>query len=135
MGERFLTEEVLALPHGIQAHSGVHVIGNSDGHGVYLVAHFGQHLAIILKNGSVGGLVLRPLCAAQVDVTKAYVLCFWVTCHGTEIRPSTAFGANGCELQFRVQVATTHECGSCSKGRKSGCGLKEISAIHGLCLF
>ena len=112
VGKRFLTKEVLPLPHAVEAHSRVHVVGYAHGHGVHFVTRLGEHFTVILEDGSIGVQLACLRRAGEIAVAEGDVLPLCVTGHGAQVGPTSSLGADGRELEGGVEIASPYDGGS-----------------------
>ena len=85
MREGLLAEYVFAPSHGVQAHPGVHVVGDAHGDGVHLVTNLGKHLAVVLENRRVWVKLTRFGGAGEVHVAECNVLGFGMAGHSAYV--------------------------------------------------
>jgi hypothetical protein len=89
---------MLALAHGVQSHSGMHVVGYPDGDGIDLVTHFFEQFSVVLKDWGVGVQFAGLFGASEVHVAKGDVFSLRMAGHLADVAPTTALGADCCEL-------------------------------------
>ncbi len=68
--QRLLAIDVFAQPHGANTRGGMRMVGRADGHGVNLISHRVQQLAVIVKQLGVWELLGLLLQTMVVDVTE-----------------------------------------------------------------